>query len=308
MQASSGLPPTAVALAVVLLAAVSVRAAEPEPTAPDAAAHEIRLHRPVRAGQSYRMAAVGRQEARRVVTSGGKVVQDKARSFSVDFESVVTILKADANGKSLRQKHVVVTCTRFQDGRRTTLIAKGKVVIASAREADTAFDIDGRPVDKDVAEALSLVVGLSRDTPTDDQLFGTPDRQRVGQSWPVNATLAAAGMRKRKLPVKDEDVSGTVTLEKLTKVGHTDCLQIAVDLAAKNLPLPLPRDVAIQRAELQVKLLGFFPIDASRQPIEKTREMRITLRSTATPDPAKPELTYRETVVCRATKKTRGLD
>jgi len=251
--------------------------------------YEIKLTRPTEVGAEYHIAVVGHDSMKSTVKADGKVVEEQSKNFSVDFESDVKALEVDKNGKPSKVSLTVDKCILKEGGAEKPLLAKGAVVIASLKDDETVFEIAGQPVDAETAEALDLVVVLGRNRASDDEVFGTKERKKVGDHWAMNAELAAEDLQDvmKGSTVKKEDVAGTVTLDKVVKVGTTDCLQISAEMTVSNVTMP---DRKVAQMKVQAHFLGLFPIDFSKDITEESDSITMSITVKDKPDPDGPEI------------------
>jgi hypothetical protein len=251
--------------------------------------YEIKLTRPTKVGAEYHVAVVGHDSMKSTVKVDGKVVEEQSKNFSVDFESDVKALEVDKNGEPSKVSLTVDKCILKQGGAEKPLLAKGAVVIASVKDDETVFEIAGQPVDAETAEALGLVVALGRNRASDDEVFGTKERKKVGDHWAMNAELAAKELQDvmKGSTVKKEDVAGTVTLDKVVKVGTTDCLQISVEMTVNNETIP---GMEVSQMKIQVHFSGLFPIDLSKDIMEESDSMTMSMTGKGKPNPDGPEM------------------
>ena len=251
--------------------------------------YEIKLTRPMKVGAEYHIAAVGHSSMKSTIKVNGKVVEEQSKNFSVDFESDDKALEVDKNGEPSKVSLTVDKCILKQGGAEKPLLAKGAVVIASLKDDETVFEIAGQPVDAETAEALDLVVGLGRNRASDDEIFGTKERKKVGDRWAMNAELAAKELQDvmKGSTVKKEDVAGTVTLDKVVKVGTTDCLQISAEMTVSNVTMP---DRKVAQMKVQAHFLGLFPIDFSKDITEESDSITMSITVKDKPDPDGPEI------------------
>jgi len=251
--------------------------------------YEIKLTRPMKVGAEYHIAAVGHSSMKSTIKVNGKVVEEQSKNFSVDFESDDKALEVDKNGEPSKVSLTVDKCILKQGGAEKPLLAKGAVVSASAKDDKKVFEIAGQPVDAETAEALDLVVGLGRNRASDDEIFGTKERKKVGDRWAMNAELAAKELQDvmKGSTVKKEDVAGTVTLDKVVKVGTTDCLQISAEMTVNNVTMP---DMEVAQMKVQAHFSGLFPIDLSKDIMEESGSLTMSITAKAKPDPDGPEM------------------
>src|SRR5205823_1055694 len=77
---------------------------------------------------------------------------------------------------------------------------------------------------------------------TDDERYGTPDRKKIGDSWPVDVkALTRDRTGAAGAPALDpKNVSGTVTLKSVKAVpalGNLECAEIEATVQMKNIPV-----------------------------------------------------------------------
>ena len=68
------------------------------------------------------------------------------------------------------------------------------------------------------------------DTLNDDDLLGTKEKKKVGESWPVTPENIPRDSERVNVMVKPEDVEGSFRLDGLQKVGDTEGLKLSGNL------------------------------------------------------------------------------
>ncbi|MGB2938275.1 MAG: hypothetical protein WBD05_08805 [Phycisphaerae bacterium] len=268
--------------------------------------YEIRLHRPVKVGQKYRMAASGRAMQEMTRTAGGRVVMNRTDAYSVEFEALATVLETDKNGRPAKLSLTVAKCDKVQGDATKSLVPKEAVIVASVPEnGGQVFEIDGVPVGQKVHEALSLVITLSSGGATDDEVLGTEERKKVGDRWNVNAARLIEDLKKDGIVSRQEDIKGTVTLEQVIKVGETECLKIGGEMTINNFK---PPGIKADEATLEMRFSGAFPLDTSLGRLEESTKQTLTLLHKQTGDPNDPEVVVKATMTRRAVIKITFLD
>jgi hypothetical protein len=117
------------------------------------------------------------------------------------------------------------------------LLPKGSVVIAEAEGNDTKFSLKDGDLKPDASGLLELLFHLSSDDAraSDDELFGTKEKQAVGSEWPMNAKRAAEDYGAEDVKVDAADVSGTVKLDGVEKDGESERLKLSGRMTVKKL-------------------------------------------------------------------------
>lgn len=251
--------------------------------------YEIRVHRPVKVGQTYHESSVGSQKQKMAVTVNGQVVQQSTDEFTIEFESDVTVVEVGKNGEASKESHSVSKCETVREGNREVLLAPGSILTVSAQESGMKFEAQGGPVAPNVAQALEVVISIQKDAETDDQLYGTQERKKVGDSWPVNAEAVASNLRRTKAEAKKDNVGGSATLAGLVKVGAIQCLEVRGAITLKNVGVPMgpPFKTKTQSAEMTFDIK--VPVDLALGRPEESSKMHMDLEATGKPNPAGPE-------------------
>jgi len=242
--------------------------------------YEIRLHRPDKVGQKYRQSATGSEKLTLVVSLDGEVVERKSEDMTVEFESEVTVLQVDKDGQATKESHSVIKCEVVRNGAREALLAPGLILTATADDNETKFEAQGGRVAPEVAEALQLVISIEKDAGNDDDAIGTRERKKIGESWHVNPEAVAQDLRRQKVEVTKQSVSGTVTLAGLVKVGGIDCLDVRGTMTLKDIRPPLEEGFRVDNSDARITFSMKPPVDLTIGRIEEAMKMTLNLRAT----------------------------
>jgi hypothetical protein len=253
--------------------------------------YEIHLHRPQTVGQKYHLSATGRNSRTWAKKSGDRVVQKDSSKFSVECECVVTVLAVDDKGKPSKLSLEIEKLGRTDDAGYKELVSKGSIVTVSMKEGAEVSEMDGHRLSLPTQEAIAVVLPLDPYGPTDDELYGTKERKKPGDHWDANTELIATDFLRRGATVNKEDLTGTVTFEKVVKVGNTECLQISTSLdCAKYVP-SVPHGVKVEKGFLKIGSTATLPVTASMQALESTQSSNIGYTMRGRPDPTGDEVT-----------------
>lgn len=271
----------------IILSALSVTAQD----------YEIRLERPSKAGDKYSLSAIGSQRLRLKLTSGKQIVREMDDAFTLELTAEATVLTVDA-GSSATSKSFTITSSKLtKNGATKPLLPNGSIVLATLQDRHTLFQLNGKPVADDVAKALSVVIGLhASDSISDEAMFGTSGRKRVGESWNLNVDIIMAFIKELGGQARKEDIKGTAVFKE-TQDNH---LIIHSLMAVVNVSLPLPAGYKAENGTILSELTSKLPLPNSDGSIENSNKLSINLsgRLDATPD--KPEgkinMTYENSV------------
>jgi hypothetical protein len=265
--------------------------------------YEIRLDRPFRVGQEYRLLSTGRQSQKSTLSVGGQAVQVKAEEYSVQFEAAARVLEIDRNGEPSRLSLSVAKCTLTEEGEALSPIAKDAVVFAYLKDGKPAFETDGAPAGPALAKALGLVISLGKGNQSEDVIFGTRDRKKVGDHWAMNAELAAKDAQKDGLEVRQEDITGSATLAGVVKAGDTDCLDVRAEMAIARIVPPVPAGFAVEKSTLQARFAAKLPVDPSRGKQESAQEVNLSSAVRGKANPDDPEMLIETALERRVTTR-----
>jgi hypothetical protein len=235
--------------------------------------YQIRLEQPGKVGSKQRLSGIGAQTDRATITSSGKLVQSTESAFTIELTADVTELEIEAKGHVTRKSLLVISSKITKEGVTKPLLPQGTVVFASAENGTTVFKVNGEPVAEDVAKGLSSLISVYTGGPSDDELFGTRIRRRVGESWSLNADAVMAFLKEIDAQAPNEGISGTTTLQKV----EDDHLVISGSINVKKLVMPLPSGFKCDEGELRAEFSGRFPIGHSNTSLDGTESLLMTM-------------------------------
>ena len=246
-------------------------------------AYEVKLHRPLKVGTKYSMTADGALVRQVMLKRGGVTQKQPDDGFGVHLEGTIEVLALDEIGEEAKVSCTVEKCMRLTSDGETELVPKGKVVVAEGKGKDTKFSLqDGSPLSKEASDALDLVISLdSNDKLTDDDLLGTKDKRKPGESWPISAENVARDSERVNVIVKPEDVEGSFRLDGIEKVGDVECLKLSGNLKVKHLVAKadenedggLPEGFAVEDGSMEARYSGLFPVDPARGSLAESASM-----------------------------------
>jgi hypothetical protein len=263
--------------------------------------YEIRLTRPMKVGQEYQVSAAGRESQKATVMVNGQAVKNENQESAIEVELAAKVLEIDKNGAPVKATLKIGKCLEVKGEKRTPLVPAGTVVVAYMKDKEPVYEIDGRQASPEAQRALTQVYTLGKGESNDDQILGTTERKKIGDRWAMNAQLLAKDATMNSLGAKQDDIKGTVTLEKIVKAGGTDCLQLAAEVNIARFIPPAPPGLVVEKAKAVARLIGAFPINTSLGIAEKSVTMTITaVMKGAKTQPDTPDLVV-ETVAERQT-------
>jgi len=214
-----------------------VPAPAPPPARPASAApaadYAVRLARPVAAGEK-RLAVGSLESDDHLAGMKSGAASDQRQTATIHYVVATEILEVSARGNVLRATLTVRRLTKESGGTTVELAKPGAVVSARLVGRERVFELAGARLAPDLQTALAAALPLhADDEPTDDDLFGTTQRRRVGESWPANAELFAR-FGAASVTFDPQDVAGTVTLAAVKPVHGEPCLEVRWKLEARH--------------------------------------------------------------------------
>lgn len=224
--------------------------------------YEIHLHRPAKAGDEYRIVTNVKQKQNVTLTSNGNPVQNVDTSLTLDVEGVEKVIEVDAIGRETKTTFTVEKFIKNEKGEDVVVFKKGSVINSSLVEKKKVHEIDGTPAVPAVAKLIDMIVTLSDGGHTDDDIFGTKDRKKSGDSWDMN-TVAAKENLAKDMGGMLQDLTGKVTLNEVVKAQGGDLLKISAHVTSSFQP-PLPPAFTTDSSSLEINFSGDFPVDPSK--------------------------------------------
>lgn len=261
-------------LCIVVATTGSAAIAQPEAAKPKPA-YEIRLFRPLKQGDRYRLKATDTRKQFLMLSRDGKVQQTKSKTTRFQLEAEVTILKVDNLGHPLKK---ALAIERFTDGKRNELLKKGDIVFAESIEGKTVYRLQTGPLPAAVISRLRGVVKTrSTDNAEDDEaIFGSKQPRAIGATWNVNP----AGVAKA-LNVDAQAVSGRVTLKERTRVEGLDCLRVVAEIKVTSFPGAKRLEAGgyqLQKPSIAATLSQDVPVDLQNPSTRRTAS--VTMQAT----------------------------
>jgi hypothetical protein len=264
---------TAASVFVALSLAAPVFAAEES--------YAVRLARPKKVGDTYRVDAKGMHHTQQRITVGGRLVGEEDKKHSVHLVAVATVLAVDTKSSATRIEYRIESLRASSQGQpEEEVLPAGRKIVAESKNGDTAFTTDSAvPLTSENIEALKVVISAHvPESPTDDDIFGTNAKKKVGDTWGINAATAARDLAKSGLSVTAEDLKGTVRLVGVREAGGVKALEVAGQLRSDKIGLAAPQGgIQVEKTLMEGNFSGLIPADPqSRVQLSDSFHMRFS--------------------------------
>ena len=250
-----------IAIAFVLLS-VSAALAQDYP---------IRLARPLKAGDEENLSVTAKMSQSMSQAMGDAPAQEQKEEMTIQYDGVEKVEAVDANGKETQASLTVDKFTQTASGTTTDIAPKGTVIGCSIVDKKQTYEIDGKAVEPALAQALDLLMQLSTGAPTDDEIFGTKEAKKKGDSWDINTALAKAALEGSNGGMQFSDLAGKTTVDDVTG----DAMKITAHLTGKAKP-PLPANLTLDDSALDATFQGTYPLDTAKYQPEDSQQLKLT--------------------------------
>ena len=254
--------------------------------------YEIRLHRPDRVGDKTKFSGVCKNRQEMTAWADGKKILEENKDLAVNFEGIGTVLEVSPKGKAKRLSLQVDKLSAMEGKIQKELLPRGTVVVAANVAKKKVFEVNGKAVQPEVARALQLVVSVGSDDHTDDEMYGTRERKRVGDSWDVNRTALMEELSGPNMSVND--IRGQATLKNVLKDAEGTRLFVTFEMTGEGVTAAgggsmVPGTPTL----LKFTRTGEFPTDPSLPCVAETMEASFSARGKRRPAPNGPEMEIR---------------
>ena len=209
------------------------------------------------------------------LTVGGAATPPRDTVIAAELAAKAEVLAVTADGRETTTAFTVTTSSVTRAGVPGELVPAGTVIKADSTGGKTAFSVNGAPAAPELAQALDVLIHLSKPTgKSDDDIFGSKARHAVGDSWPADVATAAADLAKEgKLQVDPTQLSGKTTLVELVPGSGAPALRITAAMDLGKVGMPLPPGMAITSSNFTAHFSGLFPVDVSKRSLAQSMSM-----------------------------------
>lgn len=242
----------------------------------------IRFETPFHVGEHYMVtASVSRLNKRSTEAGAIQTIE-----YQVNFRGRAEVLALNEQKIPSRIVFTVERFTKTQDGMSADLLKSGSVITSDYRRQPPISLKDGT-IEGPVLEAFQLIDSASASplgVGTDDKIFGTKELKSIGDQWPINVRMAAAGLKDTGTVVSPDHLSGTVSLMARDRIAGIDCLSLQGEVSADAIlsTWALPARTKLDGASLRY-MVHTWPALADSASLHKFQiEMTMRMRFTST--------------------------
>ena len=286
--------PTAAAVAALILVALTFAFA-PAPAARGEEAYAIKLSRPSKVGDQYRLDAVGAIRTKTVVRTEGEDVRTVNAAYGISLDGTLKVLAVNDHGMETKMSLTVGTSTASAGGKQIPMFKEGTVIVAEWDKdaVQTKYSVEGKAVPDTVGEALGLVLNVNDpEGIVDDEIFGSKEKRRAGDVWAINAAAAAKELDRIGLKTKEEDLWGETTLVEATKTDAGEpALKLKTQFKARSMSGGGRRPdnpMKVESGTMSVATTVTLPTDPAKPPVRDETKVTIATELVGKNEDGKP--------------------
>jgi hypothetical protein len=228
--------------------------------------YQIRLVRPMKAGDRFDVSAKVAYEDGVSTTFDDAPVENTKTAAACRLTGELSIVAVTSKGlpKDLRVKLKTVECV--EDGKPAEFFKAGDELRLRREEPDNVVEVNGEAADEVQAQIIESLLSVEKEGEvTDDEIFGTPDKVKVGAEWPVNGKMAVADIARYGVQGLEADgVSGRTKLVQISTFENQPALLLRVEmkLDGKGVSMgSLPLNVKATRFHTELSEEVDLPVD-----------------------------------------------
>lgn len=194
------------------------------------------------------------------------------------------LLKKNAEGKAAEAKGVIEKLVAFDaEGNQAVLIEEGTEISITDLDGAPNFKAGGEEVSAEAAEVLGEFFEDNEDKGMDvDAVFGTSEKKKVGDTWPINAEAASKGLADTGMEIPADKIKGELTLHAVVERNGVKCLDIRGEMLLLEMRAPMPPGIEVTDSGGKATFSGLFPVDESLSAFEQNMSMSFSLKASGT--------------------------
>ena len=251
--------------------------------------YQVKFTRASKVGDKYRITIASTSKSSMKMTPEMPGMPSGTQEFAVDFAADVEVLAVDSSGQVTKEALKIARLARTAEGQTTQVLAAGDEVVAQVEGGEKSFTVKGAPASMEQAGTLMGLVQLATGGLTEDDMFAPSSAKKVGDSWPVNRAAIARSLAEDGNAVPEANITGTVKLLGVTKVGGVDCLDIQGDVKCTGLSATFP-GLTAEKGEFAMTFSGKYPVDLALPALEGDQATSMSMAAKGQGEPGTPDM------------------
>jgi hypothetical protein len=241
--------------------------------------YAIQFDRKSVVGEHYRMVSTGSDEQSVLLAIDGAPRPARELNYTFELVAACEVLAVTDKGHENKLQLTIEKLTRTAGGKATDVLPAGTVVVAARVDIKTTFAVGDVPVTPATANLLETGgVHLAVDhEPGDDEVYGTHERKKVGDTWSINAAAAAESLAKRGLPVDPSKITGSATVAELTEQNGIPAIRVDAKFGMHGITPPMPQGMTLDSSEFTATFTGLLPTDGIKRRLQEAMTMSMNV-------------------------------
>lgn len=239
--------------------------------------YQVKLDRLDKPGDRSSIDLFANQSMNMQVSANGQVIKQLDSQYTLKLTGVLSVIEVDDKNEASKILVKVTQCTKTEKGRWVPFLKEGDEVVVFRENGTTVTLVNGQTAEDSVAKVLRDVLAVHESSkPTDDDIFGTTNRVKEGEEWPVNLKLAASDFQSKDITISEESMTGKAKLNRILEDQGTKCQEVTANVHVTSIGLPVP-GFKTDKSEMTVSFLGYFPLDLRKGKTYESVEMNIAI-------------------------------
>jgi hypothetical protein len=242
-------------------------------------AYPIRLTRPFKVGQQFRWNADATVINSIPAPAAAAQAPAVAETVSLHLDGVVQILAVDRDGECTEMACTVDECTARTSKEKKVVVRQGRVILIEAGKWKSKLTAAAGTLTIEDDVLLRSVLSLPRvDDTSDDDLFGSPRPQAVGESWNLRPDQMVRSWGWAGYKLKPQQISGSVKVKSAETVDGVECVRVTGRARIEHfLPpaLDVPEGLQIEDATCEIKFTRLLPADPSLPAVQDSHSVSV---------------------------------
>ena len=245
--------------------------------------YAIKLERTLQEGRPLGFRKVVAMKRERHSEIDGRALPARTEVQAVEFHGQFTILELDEKGHEKRNAYTVEKFVVVEEEKERVLLRPGAKFTATRGKDQTTFDLEKGKVSEEQQRYLQMVIDMRDDDgPTTEEVYGTAQRKKVGETWKADAAKLAKAYSSEEMKVKADDAEGQVKLLGVEEKEGVKCLKLRLETNIKHYdyaPADAPEGFVFKGGKRLAVYEGLVPIDLKSAvaigTVQSTDEMNI---------------------------------
>ena len=232
---------------------------------------EVRLHRPAKAGDRFRIAAKIAIESETTTAFDKEDADVEKVNAACKLTGELTAVTVTPKGlvSELKLKLTDVECV--SDGAKVAFFKSGDVIHLRHDRDEKFVKVNGDDPDELQGEVIDDLLSVASDTePTDDEVCGTKEKVALGAEWPMSSALAAKSWNEEGFEgMKARDIKGSTKLVETTTLDGQPALRFRGEMKVNSSTMKMPRNPE-ETGEIKTKRFTMEASDDTEIPVDPT--------------------------------------